>query len=153
MKAAGKSEQGFTLIELIIVLLISVLALAAISGKIFSGDQTTKLQAAARDIASALRYAHGQALINGEPVSVLINLDDNSYRISDNPKNFRLAAEIEISLVIAEDQFNDGGEGGISFFSDGSSTGGRITLEWGQQLRRIDVNWITGEVAISDTAA
>ncbi|QWF69919.1 GspH/FimT family pseudopilin [Methylomonas paludis] len=153
MNPTAKSAQGFTLVELIIVLLISVLAFAAVSGNIFSGNVSTKVQAAARDVASALRYAHGAALISHEPIAVIINLDNNSYRISNQSKIYQLPSEIDISVVIAEEEFNQGGDAGIRFFSDGSSTGGRITLEWGQQLRRIDVNWITGEVSISDTAA
>jgi len=151
--AVSKPVQGFTLLELIIVLLVSVLGFAAVSSNISSGNQSTKLQAAARDIASALRYAHGEALVTRNPVSVAVNLDDNSYRISNRDKVYRLAAEIDVSVVVAEEEFTDGGEGSIRFFGDGSSTGGRITLEWGKQLRRIDVNWITGEVSISDAAA
>lgn len=153
MTAALKPVRGFTLIELIIVLLISVLGFAAISSNISSGNQTTKLQAVARDIASALRYAHGQAMVSRQTVSVTINLDDNNYRVSNRSKIYRFSEEIEVSLVVAEEEFNAGGEGSIRFFADGSSTGGRITLEWGQQLRRVDVNWITGEVTINDTAA
>ena len=152
MPFAAKSSRGFTLIELIIVLLVSVLAFAAVSVNISSGNQTTRLQAAARDIASALRYAHGQALMSRQPISVAINLDDNSYRVSNRNKVYRLPSEIEISLVVADDEFEEG-EGSIRFFGDGSSTGGRIILEWGKQLRRVDVNWITGAVSIHDAPA
>ncbi|QPK65507.1 GspH/FimT family pseudopilin [Methylomonas sp. LL1] len=141
------------MLELIIVLLISVLGFAAVGTNISSGNQTTRLQAAARDIASALRYAHGQALMTRKPVSVAVNLGYNSYSISNRDKIYHLNHEIDISLVVAEEEFADDEEGSIRFFGDGSSTGGRITLEWGSQLRRIDVNWITGEVAISDAAA
>lgn len=152
MPIAAKAAQGFTLLELIIVLLISVLGFAVIGSNISSGNQTTRLQAAARDIASALRYAHGQALMSRQPVSVAVNLSENSYRISNRDKIYHLDERIAISLTIAEEEFADGQEGSIRFFGDGSSTGGRITLEWGPQLRRIDVNWMTGAVAITDAA-
>lgn len=153
MPTAAKAAQGFTLLELIIVLLISVLGFAVIGSNISSGNQTTRLQAAARDIASALRYAHGQALMSRQPVSVAVNLAENSYRISNRDKIYRLDERIDISLTVAEEEFADGQEGSIKFFGDGSSTGGRITLEWGPQLRRIDVNWMTGAVAIADATA
>lgn len=153
MPIAVKTAQGFTLLELIIVLLISVLGFAVIGSNISSGNQTTRLQAAARDIASALRYAHGQALMSRQPVSVAVNLAENSYRISDRDKIYHLDERIDISLTVAEEEFAEGQEGSIRFFGDGSSTGGRITLEWGPQLRRIDVNWMTGAVAITDAAA
>lgn len=148
-----KTQQGFTLLELIIVLVVSVLGFAAVGSNISSGNQSTRLQAAARDMASALRYAHGQALVTRQPVSVSVNLDENSYRISNKDKVYFMDEQIEISVVVAEEEMQEGKEASIRFFADGSATGGRITLEWGKQLRRIDVNWITGAVAISDEAA
>lgn len=78
---------------------------------------------------------------------------NNSYQISNRDKVYTFAEEVDVSLVIAEEEFGADQTGSIRFFGDGSSTGGRITLEWGNQLRRIDVNWITGEVRISDAAA
>jgi len=146
---AAKSIQGFTLLELMIVLLISVLGFAAIGSNISSGNQSTRLKTAARNIASALRYAHGQALMTRKPISVAVNLGDNSYRISNRPKIYRLDKEIEISLTVAEEEFTEGEQGSIRFFGDGSSTGGRIKLELGTQEQTVDVNWITGAVRIS----
>lgn len=153
MPVAVKSIRGFTLLELIIVLLVSVLGFAVVGGNISSGNQSTRLQAAARDIASALRYAHGQALMSRQPVSVTVNLDDNSYSIGNRGKTYRLDRQIAVSVTVAEEEFTEGRQASIRFFGDGSSTGGRIILEWGKQLRRIDVNWITGAVEIHDVAA
>lgn len=144
---------GFTLIELVVVLLVAVLGFAALGGSIGSGNKSTQLQALARDLASALRYAHGQALATQRQTSVAIDLRNNSYQISNRDKVYTFAEEVDVSLVIAEEEFGADQTGSIRFFGDGSSTGGRITLEWGTQLRRIDVNWITGEVRISDAAA
>lgn len=151
-KRRSKQSAGFTLLELMLVLSISVLAMTVVAIKIGSGDESTKLLVASRDLASALRYAHGQALLNHRPIAVILNLDDNSYRISDREHRYQLPSAIALSLEIAEEEFEQG-EGGIRFFADGSSTGGRITLEWGQQLRRVDVNWITGGVSLSDEPA
>lgn len=147
-----KFNSGFTLLELIIVLMISVLGFAVLGNNIASGNHSTKLQAVARDIASALRYAHGQALLTQNTVSVAIDLKNNQYSISNRDKLYPFEAEIDVSLVVAEEEFSDDEQGSIRFFGDGSSTGGRITLEWGNQLRRVDVNWITGEVSISNTS-
>lgn len=147
------ASRGFTLLELVIVLLISVLGFAVLGSNIGSGNRGAKLQAVARDIASALRYAHGEALLTQKPVSVAIDLQNNSYRISNRDKVYDFAEDIDVSLVVAEEEFSDDEQGQIRFFGDGSSTGGRITLEWGNQLRRIDVNWITGAVGISDAPA
>ena len=148
-----KSSQGFTLLELIIVLVISVLGFAAVAVNINSGNSSTRLEAVARDLASALRYAHGQALLTHKPVTVSVDLSANHYTISDRERIYDFDEQIEVSLTVAEEAFSEGESGGIQFFPDGSSTGGRITLEWGKQLRRIDVNWITGAVSLDDRAA
>jgi general secretion pathway protein H len=145
-------RAGFTLLELMIVLTVSVLALSVVAIRIGSGDRSTQLIVVARDLASALRYAHGQALLRHQSVAVAINLDDNSYRISDRERIYPIADAIEISLVVAEEEFAQGA-GSIRFFADGSSTGGRVSLHLGKQLRRVDVNWITGAVSISDEPA
>ena len=148
-----KSSQGFTLLELIIVLVISVLGFAAVAVNINSGNTSTSLETVARDLASALRYAHGQALLTHKTVAVSVNLEGNDYRISDRDRVYAFDAQIEVTLTVAEESFNEGESGRIAFFPDGSSTGGRITLEWGKQLRRIDVNWITGAVSVDDRSA
>lgn len=153
MRSGVRASRGFTLLELIIVLAISVLGFAVISSNLTSGQQSTRLQIAAQDLASALRYARGQALLKNRPVGVTLNLTDNSYRIDDRLKVFKLEPDIALSVVVAEEELVAGQEGSIRFFGDGSSTGGRITLEWGKQTRRVDVNWITGRVTISDAAA
>jgi general secretion pathway protein H len=150
---APKAAQGFTLLEMIIVLVISVLGFAVVGSNINSGNESTRLQAVARDIASALRFAQSQSLMTRQPVSVTVDLRDNSYVISKPRRVFRFDEQIDVSLTVAEEEFKEDEYGSIKFFGDGSSTGGRVTLEWGKQLRRIDVNWITGQVTIEDAAS
>ena len=38
----------------------------------------------------------------------------------------------------------------IRFYSDGSSTGGRITVASGERKYLVDVDWLTGRVSIGD---
>jgi len=151
MTLTNKSK-GFTLIELTVVLLISVLAVSAIAINISSGNESAQLKADSRALVSALRYARGQALITGKQVTVAIDLSDNSYKISNRKKTYFIAKEIEMTLLIAESEFDGDEVGEIRFFADGSSTGGRITMEWGEQLQQIDINWLTAQVKIANDA-
>ncbi|MCK4841549.1 MAG: GspH/FimT family pseudopilin [Methylococcales bacterium] len=143
-------EKGFTLIELTVVLLIVVLGFSVIASNISSGNQSTQLKATVRDIISALRYARGQALISHKEVTVAINLAENNYQISNRDKVFSFSDEIDLTLVIAQDEFKDDEIGQLRFYADGSSSGGRITLEWGNLVNRIDVNWLTGKIDVTD---
>lgn len=143
-----KQARGFTLIELTVVLLIVVLGFSVIGSNISSGNQSSQLKAITRDLASALRYARGQALISHEEVAVAINLAENTYKLSNRDKTYQFSDEIDVTLVIAQDEFKNDEIGYLRFYADGSSSGGRITLEWGGLINKIDVNWLTGKVDI-----
>jgi general secretion pathway protein H len=145
-----KQVQGFTLIEITIVLLIAVLGFSVIGTNISSGNKSSQLKAVARDLASALRYARGQALISHGEVSVAINLAENTYKVSNRDKLYHFSDEIDVTLVIAQDEFKDEDTGQLRFYADGSSSGGRITMEWGNLVYKVDVNWLSGKVEITD---
>jgi general secretion pathway protein H len=145
-----KQAQGFTLIEITIVLLIAVLGFSVIGTNISSGNKSSQLKAVARDLASALRYARGQALISLGEVSVAINLAENTYQVSNRDKLYHFSDEIDVTLVIAQDEFKDEDTGQLRFYADGSSSGGRITMEWGNLVYKVDVNWLSGKVEITD---
>ena len=143
-------NTGFTLIELTVVLLIVVMGFTVIASNISSGNQSSQLKATARDLSSAFRYARGQALISHKEIAVTINLAENSYQIEGRNKTFEFSDEIEVTLVIAEEEFNNDDEtASIRFYADGSSSGGRVNLDWGKLNYQIDINWLTGQVEIT----
>ncbi len=139
---------GFTLIELSVVLLIVVIGFAAVGSNISSGNQSTQLKATVRDLVSALRYARAQALISHQEVSLVINLAENTYQLSNRDKNYAFSDDIDVTLLIAQDEFKDE-SGQLRFYADGSSSGGKITLELGELTEIIQVNWLTGKIEIA----
>lgn len=143
-------HKGFTLIELLIVIVIIAVTAAVVAPNIGSGNQTATINGAAREIASALRFARGHALTHRKESVLMLNLEDNTYRLTDKDKIYKIAKEIAVSLDAAQSQVLDENHGGIRFFPDGSATGGRITLELGTNKRQLDVNWLTGQVEIED---
>jgi len=146
----NRQAQGFTLIELTVVLLIVVLGFSVIGINISSGNQSSQLKATTRELASALRYARGQALISHDEITVAINLAENTYQLSNREKIYHFSDEIELTLVIAQDEFKDEEIGQLRFYADGSSSGGRITLDWDELSYKIEVNWLTGKVKITN---
>lgn len=110
----------------------------------------SQLTAATRDVASGLRYARGQALSGGHEATFELDVDHRIYRVSGRRKNFSLPDSVHLSLYTAEKEAGEEGVGNIRFFPDGSSTGGRVTLEAAGKKRLVDVNWLTGEVVIRE---
>jgi len=140
--------KGFTLLELTVVLFVVVLGFSVIGLNLSSGSDSTEIKAAARDIVSALRYARGQALISHQETTVTIDLNDNSYTVSGRDKLYQIPESIDITVVTAQNELSGEGTANIRFFADGSSTGGRVTLERGHTSWKIDINWLTGQIEL-----
>jgi general secretion pathway protein H len=155
IKRAGHSrpDKGFTLLELIVVLFIVVLGFSVVGINLSSGNDATKLKAAARDIVSALRYARGQALMTHGETTLALDLDDNSYTVSGRDTVYPIPQPINVTLVTAQSELTGEGSGSIRFFADGSSTGGRVTLELGKAAWQININWLTGQIELDETEA
>src|SRR5664279_3926329 len=101
-KTKGKAQCGFTLLELIVVLVVVVLGSSVIGLNLSSGSDSTEIKAAARDIVSALRYARGQALMTHQEATVAVDLSDNSYTVSGRNKLYRIPETIDVTVVTAQ---------------------------------------------------
>jgi general secretion pathway protein H len=145
-------NKGFTLLELIVVLFIVVLGFSVVGINLSSGNDATELKVAARDIVSALRFARGQALISHQETTVTLDLAENTYTVSSRDRIYPIPKAIDVTVVTAQSELTEG-SASIRFFADGSSTGGRITLELGKATWQIDINWLTGQIELDDTEA
>jgi len=144
---------GFTLLELIVVLFIVVLGFSVIGINLSSGSDSTEHQSVARDMVSALRYARGQALLTHRDTAVTIDLAENSYTVSGRSRVYAIPQTIDVILVTAQAELDGEGKGSVRFFSDGSSSGGRIKLERAGRAWKIDINWLTGQIELEETDA
>ncbi len=130
------------------VLIVVVLGFSVIGINLSSGSDSMEIKAAARDIVSALRYARGQALMTHQEATVAVDLSDNNYTVSGRDKVYQIPKAIDLTVVTAQTELTGEGTASIRFFADGSSTGGRVTLERGDAAWKIDVNWLTGQIEL-----
>ena len=145
--------RGFTLLELLVVLFIMVLGFSVVGVNLSSGSDGAALKVAARDLVSALRYARGQALMTHQEETVTLDLAENSYTVSGRTNSYLIPKTIALTVVSAQSELTGAGKANMRFFSDGSSTGGRITLEQGRSAWEININWLTGQIKLDDTDA
>lgn len=143
-------NKGFTLLELMVVLFIMVLGFSVIGINLSSGNNATEHQRAARDIVSALRYARGMALMTYKETTVTFDLDENNYTVANRDKVFAIPETIKVTVVTAQSQLTEKNKGSIRFFGDGSSTGGRVSLKRGENVWKIDINWLTGQIELEN---
>ncbi|MGR8932963.1 MAG: GspH/FimT family pseudopilin [Gammaproteobacteria bacterium] len=139
--------QGFTLIEMILVLVIAVLLLGTVGPRIAAGIGGIKFRAAAQEIASALRHTRAKAVSEQREATLAVFLDDHEYEV-DGGDRYLIPEDVDITVYTASTQVFDGSRGDFVFFPDGSASGGRITLEYRGQTRFIYINWLTGLIEV-----
>jgi len=140
--------RGFTLLEILVVMAIAALALALTLPNLGRGVSTLEIKSAARELASGLRYARAQAIARKQEIRLLLDTQQRRYRIDQQSRVYQLPAALQIKLLVGQAEVTGEGIGGITFFPDGTSTGGRITLANDKRQMIVDAQWLTGRVAI-----
>jgi general secretion pathway protein H len=143
-------QAGFTLLELMVVLVIGALAYTLVLGVPFRGPSTSDLKAAARTLASGLRMAQTTAMATRRDATLMLDLETREFEVSGVQGARALPRDIELKLFTAQSEALTEKKGAIRFYPDGSSTGGRITVASGERKYLVDVDWITGRVSIGD---
>lgn len=156
MKKADKlifRAAGFTLVELIIVLIIIGIATGLAGIYIGSSSDNLAIRTFTNDVSAILRYARNHAASEKVTYHFLIDREERMYRlysdkvIEDKPQvtiNKPIPEELEVIVEnTGEEPFD------ISFFPRGNSSGGvfEVRSEKGGAYV-ISVNRLTGKVEI-----
>jgi general secretion pathway protein H len=126
MLPVGKNSSGFSLVELIMVLLLIGISMAIVLPNVDKGLQEREVRSSALGLAAVARDLRSRALADGVPQQLVVNLPQNSYLIS-RTREVRLPTDVKFISV-------DGGESvdrdtkRFYFFPNGSSLGGDIVL-------------------------
>lgn len=149
---SGRSTAGFSLLEMMLVVALiataSLLAAMAVTG----GFDGMKLRSNSKEVAAQLRYTRAQAIATGQPQRFVIDPRGHRWQ-APNGKHGKISPSLSIEFTGTREAQPRAGEGGILFFPDGASTGGRVQLRAKQAVSRIDVAWLTGEVTLSRAQA
>jgi general secretion pathway protein H len=138
------------LVELLVVLAIGGLLLALTPPLITAAMPGVELKAGARRAAGALRQTREIAIAHGTEAIWLIDTESGRYQVEGRPNKGALPDGIAIELIAARDELRDDRVGGIRFFPDGSSSGGRVILKRGDSGYQVGVNWLTGRILVAD---
>ena len=141
-------QRGFTLLEVLVVLVIGAVMYAMILGVPFRGASVADLKSAARTLASGLRQAQSMAMVSRRDAVLTVDVEAREYVLAGETEPKRLPRDIELKLFTAQSEITNENKGAIRFYPDGSSTGGRITVKAGERQYLVDVDWLTGRVSI-----
>ena len=140
------SQQGFTLFELMVVMMLVVLMFTVAGVSVSRSIEGAELRNTAREITAAIRHTRGQAVIQREQQVFSVDADQKTWQASGREPQ-ALPEELDITLTTARSELTGNNAGGIRFYPDGASTGGRVVLSSDGREWHITVAWLTGEVA------
>ncbi len=116
----------------------------------FGKASAADLKAAARSVASGLRTAQSKALTSRRDALLTVDMESREFITTGELSPHQLPSNIDLKLFTAQSEVTSEHSGSIRFFPDGSSTGGRVTVESGERKYLVDVDWLTGRVAINE---
>jgi general secretion pathway protein H len=148
MLPAGRDNRGFSLIELVLVLLLLGVSLAIVVPNIDKGLTDREVRLSALGIAAVARDLRSRALFDGVPQELLLNLPQNSYLVGQS-REVHLPPDVKFVSV-------DGGETidrdikRFYFFPNGSTIGGAIVLAGEKSVSYlVRLEALTGKVEVS----
>ncbi len=137
MPARDKFNNGYTLLELLVVMAIMGLIAAFAAPIAGQAIESATLKANARAAVSALRQQ--QRLAVDQQRTIVVTPQSLMVRKAD----FQLDPGATISLM--------GDAGQIEFYPDGTASGGEFQLQEGHHAINIEVAWLTGTISVGDS--
>ena len=133
-KSPGLRESGFTLIEMVSVLVLIGLFLGLVTPFVMTTLDRIQADSSVRKMTSMMASARSQAVATKTSLVFQGNLDKNQYWVMD-PKTEESSEIIELDRMIQLREFDDGeksyrdGIFSVTFYPLGSTSGGTILLE------------------------
>lgn len=145
-----RAQHGFTLIELVAVLVVLALIVALVGPRVGRRDDRAGLLAVAMQFAAYGRAVRTSAIRRGHDQVLIVDLGRRTV-VADGLVPLRIPPAIDIQAETSAIEQTNTERATIRFYPNGSSSGGAIRFKSGQQGYEIRVNWFTGRVSVEAT--
>jgi general secretion pathway protein H len=154
MKSGTINGKGFTLLEMLIVLVIMSLLMTLVPPLFSNALPSLRLKTVVNDLSQDLVYIRDIAVLKGTKTLVVIDPEAGTYSSEDKDRGDEQVIPNDIKVTTSHIGLRDVEDKNpvIAFFADGSSSGGIVTLTRGERSYSIIVDWITGSVTQEEGA-
>jgi general secretion pathway protein H len=161
-------SRGFSLIELIVVLVVIGLSASLVVPSLSRFSKTVELKGAARKISAILRYCRSEAVNKGQTYQIIFDSDLREVRVQKTESSeekeddmrkegkavrqmYHLPGGINVKEVDIASPQHSSDYPTIEFYPNGGSNGGSFLLNSAERRGyRIKVHFLTGMVKIEE---
>lgn len=144
-----RADAGVSLVEMLVVLALLALAMSLVAPSTRHPARGIELTATADAVSQRLREARARAIASARDIDVDFDTPRRQIVIAGADRNVQISSDIMWTLIAARPGGADGAGARITFYPDGSATGGTIDLTRDGRSVRIDVDWLTGDVRLA----
>lgn len=141
-----RRRAGVTMLESLVALALVALIAGMSSQLLRPPSNRLRLESATRAFCATLRATRSRAIATNSEALVVVDLRRKTYS-SPVGADGQFPAEAQIAMDVASVQQVSDSKGAVTFFPDGSSTGGDMRIETPDARATIGVNWLTGEAS------
>lgn len=143
----GAHSVGFSLLEMLVVLVLIASATLLAMGAFGNGMRGAKLQAAAKETAAQLRFTRAVAISSGRAQDFVLQPKQRRWHAA-NGRSGTLPEVGELVFTGAHALQAQPDQGVVRFFPNGSASGGRVRFAANGGGWDVNVAWLTGEVRL-----
>jgi Tfp pilus assembly protein FimT len=157
-------EKGFSLIELIIILILFGLSVSLVTPSLSRLSKTMELKGAVKKVTAILHYFRSEAVNKGKVYQVIFDTNLKEVRVQSpevaegkeedekkefRPKTYLVPSGIMIKEIQVADPQYPLDVPSIEFYPNGGSNGGSLVLDTeGRKGYKIKIHFLTGMVEV-----